>query len=339
MDRFELSPKESVFLDAKKFLAHSFSMHISSPRELIAAIPHLLGFHPANSIVLVAFDDTEIVGAIRADLDVVREAMVSPLVNVVNECDDPYLAIVYYCDKPTETTDWQEALDGTFAVPVLDVLQVTESAWRSLLCSDASCCPAEGNAIDRNITALDTAFVANGSAPLDSREELVSTFQTRPLNDDDITERAIAFSKTRTSECAAELAWTINALIHDDFAEWNNVARVSQALCDFRIRDGLLRASYDTPSLRWFVKSRLREVLQKVDDSFVPALATVVAGCAWLDGNGVLANVAITRALECDPTYSLAQLLDRALTHGVPPHVWAESLAAVSPEKCLAGAA
>jgi hypothetical protein len=31
--------------------------------------------------------------------------------------------------------------------------------------------------------------------------------------------------------------------------------------------------------------------------------------------------------------------LDVALIHGIPPRVWSDSLAAVSPEQCLSGAA
>jgi hypothetical protein len=52
-----------------------------------------------------------------------------------------------------------------------------------------------------------------------------------------------------------------------------------------------------------------------------------------------LTRNSLDQALLADPTYSLARLLDVALTHGVPAKVWADSLAAVSPQQCLSGAA
>jgi hypothetical protein len=35
-------------------------MNVSSPRQLLSALPHLIGFHPSDSIVTVAMDDDEI---------------------------------------------------------------------------------------------------------------------------------------------------------------------------------------------------------------------------------------------------------------------------------------
>jgi hypothetical protein len=50
----------------------------------------------------------------------------------------------------------------------------------------------------------------------------------------------------------------------------------------------------------------------------------VCAALAWISyaaGDGVVANVAVDRALATDPHYSLAGLIDDALTRQVPPHL------------------
>jgi hypothetical protein len=44
-----------------------------------------------------------------------------------------------------------------------------------------------------------------------------------------------------------------------------------------------------------------------------------LASCAWQNGDGALANVALDRALADSPQYSMAQPLREALDSGAPP--------------------
>lgn len=120
---------------------------------------------------------------------------------------------------------------------------------------------------------------------------------------------------------------------------WPEHARLCVGLCDIRTRDGLLRMLHDSPELRGqFLSHLIREVARAQQDC-VAALATVYAGIAWLEGESDLTRLAVDHALQIDSTYSLAQLLDIALRHNVPPSVWSASLAAVSFDACLKGAA
>lgn len=50
-----------------------------------------------------------------------------------------------------------------------------------------------------------------------------------------------------------------------------------------------------------------------------PAVPTVLAVLAWWKGDGARAGVLLERALEEDPTYRLAVLVQEALGHGMPP--------------------
>ena len=314
-------------------------MQISSPRELVAAIPHILGFHPHDSIVLVAFDDDEIVAAIRADIDTVREAMLAPLLSSIQDVDLAQIVVIYYTNDQAATNDWQDSLATHIQVPILDSLIVHDSTWRSLLCTDIECCPREGHVIEFGSSVAETALVFNGSAPFKSREELIESLRPTLEESGDTNEIAEAVRLLIFNDSVAEHLWVTTQFEKDEWTSGQSIARLSVALSDIRVRDALLRSAYDSPHLRAKIRFALHENLKRIPDEFVAPLATVLAGCAWLDGNGVLSNAAIARALEIDPDYSLAQLLDRALTHGVPPHVWAESLAAVSMDKCLAGAA
>jgi hypothetical protein len=52
---------------------------------------------------------------------------------------------------------------------------------------------------------------------------------------------------------------------------------------------------------------------------FDAAPATLLAVSAWLRGDGAMANVALERALESRPGYTLARLLAQGLTGCLPP--------------------
>jgi hypothetical protein len=120
---------------------------------------------------------------------------------------------------------------------------------------------------------------------------------------------------------------------------WQEHAQLSVGLCDIRTRDGLLRMLHDAPELRALFQTHLIREVARTQTEFVAALATVYAGIAWLEGHTELTRMAVDHALQIDSTYSLAQLLDIALRHNVPPTVWSSSLAAVSFDACLKGAA
>lgn len=120
---------------------------------------------------------------------------------------------------------------------------------------------------------------------------------------------------------------------------WSEHAQLCIGLRDIRTRDGLLRRLHDAPELRGLFLSHLIREVTRAGQEFVAPLATVYAGIAWLEGQSQLTRLAVDHALQIDASYSLAQLLDIALRHNVPPAVWSSSLAAVSFDACLKGAA
>jgi len=120
---------------------------------------------------------------------------------------------------------------------------------------------------------------------------------------------------------------------------WQEHAQLSVGICDIRTRDGLLRMLHDSPELRGQFQSHLIREAARAEQECIAPLATIYAGIAWLEGQTQLTRLGVDHALKIDPSYSLAQLLDIALRHDVPPSVWSSSLAAVSFDACLKGAA
>ena len=122
-------------------------------------------------------------------------------------------------------------------------------------------------------------------------------------------------------------------------SKMENPKQVIDALIQIPIRDALLRYLYDHQDVRSQCVKNLDLLLENCDENEVSAIATIKAGCHWLNEDFDQTQQALKIALTANSSYSLARLLDVALVHGVPPRVWADSLAAVSPEQCLTGAA
>jgi hypothetical protein len=61
------------------------------------------------------------------------------------------------------------------------------------------------------------------------------------------------------------------------------------------------------------------DVVRRAGLAYRPAPACLLAFVAWQAGEGTLANIAIERALDADPNYSMALLLGDILDAGVPP--------------------
>ena len=328
-------------------------MIVHSPRQLISAMPHLIGFHPDNSLVVVAMDDNELLAINRLDWS--SDPVMIPEVTIgqLRSAQKPSVVLIAY----TSVTLTQETLIDL--VPqmkefaLLDVLQVSEQKWRSLMCSDVACCPVGGHELE-NLVGADLDFVVAGSSPFASRDDLVKRLATQTLTDSEAELRDAALA-TIVAEFEAALDQASDPVVvraefldrsmqiwsdqSNETDQWQKLALLNLVVGNIYMRDGLLRQMFDNPELRLPIRTSLIDSVSMASETEVAPLATVLAGCAWLDGNGALATIALERALDCDPSYSLARLLDRAIAHNVPPSVWTDSLAAVSYDECLAGAA
>ena len=77
--------------------------------------------------------------------------------------------------------------------------------------------------------------------------------------------------------------------------------------------------------------------LRDLRDRFLlmTAALTVLAWVCYLQGEGVLAGIAIARARTADPQYSLAELLDQVLSVAVNPSLFHETIASAEFRRAL----
>ena len=335
-------------------------LRLSGPGSLIAAVPHLLGFPPEESLVLVGLNGprSRLGLTMRADLPadgptsaptvdeleplveaLLRDGSSQCLAMVISECADqdgvaPYVDLVAHLD---------EALFSA-RLEASDIVLVRAGCWRSYLCPDPHCCPVEGTAVPPAHGELAAYAAYSGSVVRDSRSALISMIAPDP---DAVaaTERALDHvcqemadaSSSGTSQAyrdrieraidrrvSALVAGTARPLSHRD------VARMSVALVDRPLRDRVaghcLQESASAAESLWI------DLLRRLPTPLDAAPATLLALSSWARGDGAMANVALDRALDSNPGYSLAQLVRTALDHALPPGTVREMLAYPSAE-------
>ncbi|MEV0004412.1 DUF4192 domain-containing protein [Micromonospora sp. NPDC050980] len=160
-------------------------LSVRSPADLVAAVPYLIGFHPADSVVVVAMRGRRVVFAARCDLPE-RGADPGPaarhLAQVVVRQDADAATVIGYgpAARVTGVVDAVgEALDGAGLI-VLDALRVTEGRWWSYLCDEPACCPADGTPYDPAASQVSAAAVFAGQVALPDRAALAA--QVAPLD-------------------------------------------------------------------------------------------------------------------------------------------------------------
>jgi hypothetical protein len=102
------------------------------------------------------------------------------------------------------------------------------------------------------------------------------------------------------------------ALTDDDEIAWLGVT-----LADLRVRDDAwarMDPRFQDAHQRLWI-----DLVRRLPAEFVAPPAALLAFTAWQAGDGALASVAIERALDADPEYSMALLVADALHAGLPP--------------------
>ena len=134
---------------------------LTSPDDLLAAIPFLIGYHPENSLVLVSLKEDQVGMAMRVDFpqDIAPESYDLLASHIIREEASAVLIVAYISE---EIVDPDPVLTNVCAALVRAQIEIKESLivrgkrYRSMMCSDFSCCPPEGS----EIPPLDTSRIA-----------------------------------------------------------------------------------------------------------------------------------------------------------------------------------
>lgn len=325
-------------------------VRLGDPGDLAAALPHLVGFVPRESLVLVGLGGSSgsrvgltarvdipprqhapaLARALATRLD--HESPDAAVVLIASEEPDHPLPVDRGVDLPHRGLVHEVVLAlEPYGIALREAVLVRRGRWWSYDCPDACCAPGAGTRLPGGTTALAAASVAAGQVVAGSREELVARIAPSA---GDAAERMAAV----VVEVGEELAGVVDREGRDAaaarYSTWIEqavrrcvpgagrlgdveVARVVWGLRDVRVRDralGLALGGWATAAEQLWA-----ECTRRAPAPLDAAPATLLAVSAWLRGNGAMAGIALDRALDSEPDHALAGLLARGLDAGLSP--------------------
>jgi hypothetical protein len=333
---------------------------LRTPSDIVDAVPYLLGFRPANSLVVLSLRGDRSRIGLTARVDLPRptdaDACARAFVGYLRRDKAARAIIVLYppSDGPSHPSvrPLADALVEQLSragIDAREVLCVADSTWWSLCCTDERCCPSGGTPIAVGTSAAAAALAFAGVAVLKSRDELEGTIAPAvgavraameyalPVALEATRQRALV---TSGALVAAETVELFSAAVARSVAvagtgavtqpSIDDAARLIVGLGDVRARDEVL--GWHDADRGQATRELLVDLARRAVPPFDVPVLTTLAWICYLQGDGALAGIAVDRALAADPEYSLAQILDQALTVPIDPAVFRE-LMPLAPRK------
>ncbi len=319
-------------------------LRLSSPADLVEAVPYLLGYHPSDSMVALALRGARrrVVFTMRMDLPQPDEGDIAgPLArNIVAHlahAEADQAVLVVYANgtrEPAGLPQIRLVEETTTAlqrgrIDVVEALCVQDGRWWSYTCNRPTCCPTEGTAIP-GLGASTVAATATyaGLVALPNREALEKMLDPIGfLNAHGMAqalsraEEAMAARSTDRASLEAVRAESLTLLVDavDTEADLSDdaAARLIVGLEDITVRDACCEwteTDRQQPAFRLWV-----QLSRRATPGFETVPLAMVAWFSWRSGDATLARIAVQRCLRSDASYSLALLLLEALDAAVNP--------------------
>jgi hypothetical protein len=314
-------------------------VRVSSVTGLLATVPHLLGFTPEASFVIVGATPADRVqAAFRYDLPDPPDtkAAYEIAAHAVSVLAQHRLAVAVAIGYGpgrlvTPLADALRAAASGARLWLRDVLRVEGGRYWSYLCANPGCCPAEGVPFDPDSHPVSKMLAATGRPVLAGREALGATIapftgaaaeaaQQAALQAERAARRLIASGGQKVVEQAGLTAVRAAIGVYRDGGSLTpaiGFAWLAHVLTRLRVRDDAwarMELEHHEPHRRLWT-----DVVRRAQPGYAAAPASLLALTAWQGGDGALANIALDCALADTPGYSMALLLRSALDAGAPP--------------------
>jgi hypothetical protein len=320
-------------------------IRVSSVAGFLAVVPHLLGFHPDQSMVVVGLNAQRgrIMLAFRYDLpdppDAAKAREIAQHATGVLTARRIKTAIAAGYGPGALVTPVAESLRASLAsagITLRDLLRVQDGRYWSYACQDPGCCPPDGVPFDGPAHPAAAALDAAGMTARPDRAALAASLAPLPgpaaTSMGQATERALrraeeflaaatetADGQRRLVEAGREAVRAAIGIYRrgGQITDHDQLAWLSVAVADLRVRDDAWARM--EPKFRAAHRRLWTDVVRHACEPYVPAPASLLAFIGWQSGEGALANIAIERALAADPDYSMARLIGQAVDAGLPP--------------------
>lgn len=307
------------------------AIRLDRPGVLIAAIPALLGFNPADSLVVVTHrgpDRRELGVVLRADLPATADDtdLADQLVRPAS-LHGASAATTVVVDGRGDRHRYDEMLATVQARFELTKIPILHSLWAARIGAGAPWQCLEdpncfGEVEDPKTGPLAELGRREMRAANTTRTELEQTIAPEPRA---ILERRATLLDSAVTECARAGGWELfervcsaamRCVAGERFGD-RQVVALSAAVRRTAVRDAVLigRTDKEHAALRalWTV------LTAGLPEPECARAACLLAVGAYLDGDGAMTGIALERALAAEPGNRLANLLAESLRCGVPP--------------------
>ncbi|CAM3680543.1 DUF4192 domain-containing protein [Nocardioides marinus] len=295
---------------------------IRSPDELVAVIPHMLGFQPEESLVFVPMRSELPVA--RVDLPTTSrdtELVWHSIRDGLTRYAHPGAAVGIVCfaaDRQHAETlgrEFAERLD-TIGIDTHVLLWADETRWADLATGDMG---LQTDAARERIAAM--TVLSGRAQPAASREHLAESL----VGDRDPVAKLLSETRAAASgnESMAERRWALARMtrFQNDGVRLDDkdATRLLVALEAIPTRDRLWldmnRGNAASHVALW------TDLTRRAPDDVRAAPASLLAFGSWLSGHGALAWCALDQVPRGTP-YTLARLVAAAIETGMHPREW-----------------
>jgi hypothetical protein len=308
---------------------------IRAPEDVLALVPVLLGFVPADSVVMLTFGVPRPFHA-RVDLppspDLAKSLgeLVSRLLAPVRMHGVPKVLFVLYTGDARLAALATERLRTAFRAAAVDVVEAIRTDGRRWwpAARDRPGFPEAGVPYDAGSHPLTAEAVLAGTAVLASREHLARTVAYDPELAGGVV---AALARPPDVGSAWSPAAEVAARVRDELRSYADGARAPDPDSVAWLLRALLEPGSRDAAADLVTRESARdhvgfwtEVVRRTPDPLVAAPAALLAFAAWRAGDGARAWCAVDRCLDAAPADPLGRLVATVLEHAVPPDAWEE---------------
>lgn len=320
---------------------------LTSPHDLLAAIPFLVGYKPEDSIILISLHEDSIHMAIRVDFpSQISEPDIALLMkHLQRDNAEQVIAVFYLPPKVSESHSVIQQITKAISqlpLTLIESIIVKENRWLSLICNDLECCPALGNPMpDIESSRVAVEQIAQGKPlPFRNAAELVDSISSLPV-DENLIELISSIPKidyeTNPLPQQREGAEAVIDFISDFTAEGLSrdkrlIALVLIRLQDLQVRDFAL-GSVTSETLETYFNA-WRWLLRVAPAGYAAPVANLLAAVAYEKGDGALAHRALDRAEQDNSEYAMTKLLREVFSSGWSPSSFAVMRSELHPRIC-----
>lgn len=301
---------------------------ISTPIELLTAVPFLLNTTPKDSLIIIALGEGAVELVIQAELPPNPQITGDEefFTALGKSSADQLLLLAYLPEEFDEGLNhelWHQLQSRCEQVaPVKDFLLIQGGRWRSFLCIDDGCCDPTGQALpDIESSQIAAEHVFEGRVMPALTPAAVNKFSLL---------RQIHLAESEFLSCDPQMRSKRGVIallrlisyyaIERALDDVTLLADALVALNDIQVRDfGIGSHGDEHLALHRELWSAL---LENAPNGYRAPVATLLSLVSYEAGDSKGARMALERALSDDPHYSLAHLLQKTFAAGWPPEAF-----------------